>query len=111
MKLMGLRSIQRDALKCVGHLGSGQFGSVEKAEWHWRKTKVNVALKSLNGKSLGELDTIKFLQEAVMMAQFKHPNIISLYGAVVIGKPVCVFYVLCVRGVHLYKCIIPCVSE
>ena len=101
MKMIGLRSIRRDALECVGHLGSGQFGSVEEALWHWSKTEVKVALKSLNGKLLGELDTIKFLQEAVLMAQFKHPNIVSLYGAVIIGKPVCV----CVRVLSVHVCV------
>ena len=47
-----------------------------------------MALKSLNGQALSDLDRVKFLQEAVLMAQFKHPNIISLYGVVSLGEPV-----------------------
>ena len=85
---MGLRSICRDKLEVVGHLGSGQFGSVEEGLWSWQRIKVKVALKSLNAQSLSDLERIKFLQEAVLMAQFKHPNIISLYGVVIIGEPV-----------------------
>lgn len=72
----------------MGHLGSGQFGTVEQAVWNWGKLKVDVALKSLNGVSISSLDRVKFLQEAVLMAQFKHPNIVSLYGVVSIGEPV-----------------------
>ncbi len=88
MKTIGLRNIRREALECVGHLGSGQFGSVEEGVWYWGNLKVKVALKSLNGESLGEIDRIKFLQEAVLMTQFRHPNIMSLYGVVGIGEPV-----------------------
>ena len=33
-------------------------------------------------------NTVKFLQEAAIMAQFKHPNILTLYGVVSAGDPV-----------------------
>lgn len=88
LKVIGLRNIQRQALQFVKHLGSGQFGTVEQAVWNWEKFQVSVALKSLNSKSVCEIDVIKFLQEAVLMAQFRHPNIISLYGVVSVGEPV-----------------------
>ena len=32
--------------------------------------------------SADEMDRVKFLQEAAIMAQFKHPNVITLYGVV-----------------------------
>ena len=35
---------------------------------------------------------MKFLQEAAIMAQFKHPNVVSLYGVVTQGKPVSEVY-------------------
>ena len=35
-----------------------------------------------------EEDKIKFLQEAAIMAQFKHSNVISLYGVVSSGGAV-----------------------
>ena len=73
------------------HLGSGQFGSVEQGVWKRQGTKpVDVALKSLTKTS--EEDKVKFLQEAAIMAQFKHPNVILLYGVITKGKPVSVFY-------------------
>lgn len=71
-------------------MGSGQFGTVDEATWNWGRMEVSVALKSLNGHSINVSDKVKFLQEAVLMAQFKHPNIISLYGVVSVGEPVSV---------------------
>jgi serine/threonine protein kinase len=71
----------------LSHLGSGQFGSVELGEWDNESKTVNVALKKLNeGATLQ--DTVKFLQEAATMAQFHHPNVITLHGVVVSGTPV-----------------------
>ena len=46
-----------------------------------------MALKSLT-KGVSDVDEVKFLQEAAVMAQFKHPNVISLYGVVSKGQPV-----------------------
>ena len=45
---------------------------------------VDVAIKSLNKTS--EEDKIKFLQEAATMAQFRHSNVIQLYGVVIGGQ-------------------------
>ena len=40
-----------------------------------------------------EEDKVKFLQEAAIMAQFKHPNVINLYGVVSTGGLVrCVYH-------------------
>ena len=73
--------------RVVSHLGSGQFGSVEQGLWKRHGTKpVDVALKSLNKES--SEDKVKFLQEAAIMGQFRHPNVISLHGVVSRGKPV-----------------------
>ena len=73
--------------RVLKHLGSGQFGSVELGEWRDGPTKVDVALKTLyKGASLK--DTITFLQEAAIMAQFNHPNVIKLHGVVSTGDPV-----------------------
>lgn len=63
---------------------------MDEATWNWGRMEVSVALKSLNSHSINVSDKVKFLQEAVLMAQFKHPNIISLYGVVSVGEPVSV---------------------
>ena len=46
---------------------------------------VEVAVKTLAESG----DIVKFLQEAAIMAQFKHPNIVALHGVVSHGTPVC----------------------
>ena len=69
--------------RIIDHLGSGQFGNVEKGTWQSK----GVALKTLKTGSIEE-DKVKFLQEAAIMAQFKHPNIVTLHGVVSDKEPV-----------------------
>ena len=49
--------------------------------------EVEVAVKTLKEGSEKE-DRIKFLQEAAIMGQFKHPNVVTMYGVVTDGEPV-----------------------
>ena len=74
-------------------LGSGAFGSVYRGTLTsgpgtHQQMEEEVAVKTMenNGSSIQE-DRVKFLQEAAIMGQFHHPNIIKILG-VVIGKPV-----------------------
>jgi len=46
-----------------------------------------VAIKTLK-KGADEEDRVKFLQEAAIMGQFKHPNVVTMYGVVTEGEPV-----------------------
>lgn len=55
--------------------------------WNDRTKTISVALKLLKHGS-SETDKVKFLQEAAIMAQFKHPNVVSLYGVVSNGESV-----------------------
>jgi serine/threonine protein kinase len=75
--------IQECNSRVIGHLGSGQFGNVEKGMWQ----STEVALKNLKEGSGGQ-DKVKFLQEAAIMAQFIHPNIVTLHGVVSDKEPV-----------------------
>ena len=74
------------------HLGSGQFGTVNKGVWQLPGGAVEVAIKTLKPGS-DEMDQVKFLQEAAIMGQFKHPNVIKLYGVVTVGEPVSTVYI------------------
>ena len=72
------------------YLGSGQFGTVYKGVWKSQtRGEVQVAVKTLNEGSTKN-DKIKFLQEAAIMAQFKHPNVVEMYGVITEGEPVSV---------------------
>lgn len=42
---------------------------------------VDVAVKA-TAREVTRLDKVRFLQEAAIMAQFKHPNVVGLYGVV-----------------------------
>ena len=70
-------------------IGSGEFGSVHKGEWVISEggKKIEVAVKTLK-EGADEIDKIKFLQEAAIMGQFSHPNIVKLYGVVTEGESV-----------------------
>ena len=69
------------------HLGVGQFGSVCKATWTHEEGSKPVAVKTLKPTMLSE-KKVKFLQEAAVMGQFFHSNVIKLYGVVTVGEPV-----------------------
>lgn len=68
-------------------LGSGEFATVHKGVWKGSKGTLDVAVKTLS-ESATEVEKIRFLQEAVIMGQFVHPNIVQLYGIVTRGDPV-----------------------
>ena len=74
-------------IRIQGQLGSGQFGSVEQGVWRNQERDIQVAVKLLK-EGASEMDKVKFLQEAAIMAQFTHPNVVSLYGVVSKTEPV-----------------------
>ena len=71
-------------IRFVSRLGNGQFGKVNKAAWTYGDKQVEVAVKTLTDSA----NTVKFLQEAAIMVQFRHPNILTLHGVVSAGDPV-----------------------
>ena len=69
-------------------IGSGQFGTVYSGKRLVSKGIVaEVAVKTLK-EGAKEEDRVKFLQEAAIMGQFKHPNVVTMYGVVTNGEPV-----------------------
>ena len=90
--LIFVSSLQLNLCSVAEHLGSGQFGTVNKGVWQSPRGAVEAAIKTLKPGS-DEMDQVKFLQEAAIMGQFKHPNVIKLYGMVTVGEPVSTVYV------------------
>ena len=70
-------------------LGAGQFGRVYKGLWMCQGEALHVAVKVLHEEA-EEGERVKFLQEAAVVGQFSHSNIIRLYGVVTINPPVSV---------------------
>ena len=71
------------------HLGSGQFGTVNKGIWQSPAGAMEAAVKTLQSSASQE-DRVKFLQEAAINGQFRHPNVVKLLGVVTVGEPVSV---------------------
>ena len=73
--------------RLLGELGSGEFGVVRRGVWSVGGEEREVAVKSLADGSTEE-KRIQFLQEAAIMEQFKHPNVITLNGVLLDQEPV-----------------------
>ena len=52
---------------------------------------VEVAIKTLR-PAASEDSKVKFLQEAAIIGQFKHPNIVKLHGVVTVDEPVSKYF-------------------
>lgn len=70
-------------------LGDGRFVTVHKGLWQFQSAQLQVAVKTLSPQA-SEEDRIKFLQEAAVMGQFTHPNIVKLHGVITVDLPVCI---------------------
>ena len=81
-------------IRLLEQLGSGQFGQVCKGLWKFSGCTMEIAVKTLKPNTTEE-DRVKFLQEAAIMGQFNHPNIVKLYGVVTVGEPVSDFQSAC----------------
>ena len=53
----------------------------------YQNESMEVAVKVLKSGAM-EMNRVKFLQEAAIMGQFYHPNIVQLHGVVTVGDPV-----------------------
>ena len=74
-------------LSILEQLGSGEFGEVHKAVWSISGATKELAVKTMRVE-LPEEEKVRFLQEAAIMGQFSHPNVVKLYGVITVGEPV-----------------------
>ena len=68
-------------LRTFEELGSGEFGVVSHGMLSSATGDVEVAVKMLNTDA-SDKDKLRFLQEAAIMCQFDHQNVIKLHGVV-----------------------------
>lgn len=59
----------------------GNFVKVHRGLWKGKRKDLDVVVKSLESDATQD-EKIKLLQEAVIMGQFHHPNILQLYGII-----------------------------
>ena len=69
---------------------------VKKGVWQSPRGQVEVAVKMLKEGS-DQFDRVKFLQEAAIMGQFRHHNIVQLYGVITDEEPVSLCLCVCVH--------------
>jgi tRNA A-37 threonylcarbamoyl transferase component Bud32 len=91
------REICRHHVEATEHLGSGKFGTVKRGVWKTPGGDREVAVKMLQSNPASQ-DTIMFLQEAAIMGQFRHPNIVQLLGVVTLGEPIMIVLELLSSG-------------
>ncbi|XP_065839317.1 uncharacterized protein [Oscarella lobularis] len=92
------RVLERSSVELKEVLGTGEFGTVERGIWTDKDSKrpVVVAVKTL--KSESKENKVKFLQEAAIMGQFSHRNVLVMYGVVLTGKPLMVVLEILPKG-------------
>lgn len=82
--------LSRLSVKLLTPLGSGNFGQVLLGEYtNSEGSVVQVAIKTVKSGSK-EVEKMKLLQEAAIMGQFVHPNVVRLVGIVTVGEPLMV---------------------
>ena len=96
-------------------LGKGHFGVVYQGEWTkpGERGGVPVAVKTLK-EGAKEEDKVRFLQEAAIIGQFSHPNVVKLHG-IVTGEEVMGVKTLsvsvCGFCLHCAVCVLQCGAQ
>ncbi|NXN93008.1 FRK kinase, partial [Rhinopomastus cyanomelas] len=84
--------IDRQSLKLLTKLGSGQFGEVWEGLWN---NTTPVAIKTLKP---GSMDPKDFLREAQIMKSLRHPKLIQLYAVCTLEDPIYIITELMAYG-------------
>ena len=85
MSFNHFREINKSELVQDKVLGEGNFGLVVSGNWNSKYGDVQVAMKSLKNENEGS--DVNFLQEAAILGQFNHPNVLKLLGMVTLTPP------------------------
>ena len=84
--------IDRKSICLFKTLGAGQFGEVWQGVWN---ATTEVAVKVLK---VDTISSYKFLQEAALMKQLRHPNLIQLYAVCTKEEPIYIITELMKHG-------------
>ncbi|EDQ90683.1 uncharacterized protein MONBRDRAFT_15893 [Monosiga brevicollis MX1] len=92
------RELRRQCLTLLEELGRGAFGLVYKGLLEEPPNPgFLVAVKSLHDAA-DEKARQELLEEAAVMAQFNHRNVVKLVGVVTVGRPILVVIEFCEKG-------------
>jgi GAF domain-containing protein len=87
-------SYNMEDIEMLNTIGAGSYGEVYKANVRGRV----VAVKKLHVKSIKAEQVEAFCQEASLMCQLQHPNIVGFVGAVTDPASLCIITEYCNRG-------------
>jgi serine/threonine protein kinase len=79
----GYQELPRPLVKISEELGRGQYGRVHKGICTSENSSEQIAVKVLSERQF----RLHLLQEAMIMGQFSHPNVLKLHGVVTLIKP------------------------
>jgi serine/threonine protein kinase len=93
--------LQRKHIRLLEAIGQGEFATVHKGLLNEKSTtgipEFTVAVKVLRSEPM-ERELVEFMREAAMVAQFQHPNVISLVGVCTAGAPAMLVMQYCEHG-------------
>ena len=88
--LQGLKMIKANYIQIDNLIGAGAFGEVYSAISRLREGSIanaRIAVKFLNSNA-GIEQKQDFIQEAILMRNFEHPNIVEVYGICMDSEPI-----------------------
>lgn len=78
---------RHSAVKLGDKLGEGAYGEVRKGVLHRKNKKLDVAVKLMKGGELNKMKIREMMNEARLMRNFKHKNIVRFFGVAVVEQP------------------------
>jgi len=84
--------VEKSSICLVSKLGAGQFGEVWQGVWN---DTTPVAVKTIKS---GVANPTDFLQEAALMRELHHPNLLQLYGVCTREEPIYIITELMKQG-------------
>jgi serine/threonine protein kinase len=94
--------LNRNLITMTNELGTGEFGVVFKALFKSKNRmttfEYEVAVKLTKADGETPTDRGRLLDEATVVAQFSHKNVVSLVGVVTVGSPTLLVFQYCAKG-------------
>ncbi|CAO4360729.1 unnamed protein product [Caenorhabditis nigoni] len=78
---------RHSAVKLGDKLGEGAYGEVRKGVLQRKGRKLDAAVKLMKGGELNKLKIREMMNEARLMRNFKHKNVVRFYGVAVVEQP------------------------